>query len=409
MKRSRGNDVVLGSTAPSSAMVPFTGSRSDGPPDYPRALLPGESGDSSGQLSVPALTAQAPALLGAATPWQVQPLVDALLDLNGTTINGGTDELYINYQEWDPVLQRHALARADAGHNVSHTNEWKRAERYHPGFAEQLAGCLNDAVDRAKAYVASTAEVHADSLKLNAPSVLLRGKAGIPHMDAMAEYSFITTLRHGHPTHVFELCGQENQEIACNALGVTVDELMCCEAPTYFMEHAPLLLSRAQLESRLVPAGGASIWKPGDIAAMPPGWLHATPPQAGTSERAVLFFTLVLPNTPHDKLYDPLHQTFPFDVWAKLVTHNVFPDYHSKHLGRLIDSYLEWSSHPAWVPVNLTRRLVDTAPVCNTAAARAFVKHVEAIMAVRAKAEKAERELRMKADSGKWEMRRVHW
>ena len=137
----------------------------------------------------------------------------------------------------------------------------------------------------------------------------------------------------------------------------------------------------------MVPAGGASTWKPGDIAALPPGWVHQTPARTGAAQRAVLFFTLAMPDVDAQLLYDPTHQILPLDVITKVVTHNFFASHLSDHMDLLLQYCLQWCSHPKFTEAMITTRMAPYAPECNKVEARKLQEAVIMILRQRNKAQ----------------------
>ena len=102
----------------------------------------------------------------------------------------------------------------------------------------------------------------------------------------------------------------------------------------------------------------------------------------------MLFYTIVArpPTAALPVLYDPLHQVMPFDALAKLVTHNFFPQRQTALVDLLLQSYLEWSSHPKYNVAYLSR-IVETAPRGNEHAARTVTHAVKEVLSARAKAQ----------------------
>ena len=68
------------------------------------------------------------------------------------------------------------------------------------------------------------------------------------------------------------------------------------------------------------------------------------------------------------------------------MTHNFFPQRQTALVDLLLQSYLEWSSHPKYNVAYLSR-IVETAPRNNEHAARTVKHAVKEVLSARAKAQ----------------------
>ena len=302
------------------------------------------------------------------------------------SINGQTREIYINAGQWPEKLSSIGLARPDAGHSDDMTKAWQKAERSAPGLQDRVVSLLNVAAQQAKSYVAAQVLVPEEALKLNAPSFLLHGDGGMPHIDAVEEWSFLLALRAGAGTKVFKGTHDDATRRVCQMLGVAERELLCSSGNKYVNMYAPLMLPRWELEAQMEALGSGGLLSAGQMAVLPPGCVHETPVNVSLSQpRAMLFFTIVV--ECHDgqrpkHLYDPEHQVLPMDALAIVVTHDFFPNSQDQCMDALLQSYVAWASHPKYADA-FSRRVVETAPAVNRKAAESVEKSIKAILQAR--------------------------
>jgi len=325
-------------------------------------------------------------------------ILDALKLANPVSINGTTKEIYITPSEiLSLVREHHELSDDRAGHPIGSDQRWSRVLQYRDDTVCAIASLVNKAASRTKAYVKEHFK-EAQSLKVHAPSFLLYGDGGLPHQDALHEYSVLLTLQPGSPTLVFgRPTGESNKELACRVLSLKEEEVMSSSGAQYVVDNAPLLLPRAELEGGMVPAGGKPTWEAGDAAVLAPGCVHQTPCALGTQPRALLFFTLVPDACASAQNYNPLHQVLPMDVLSKVITHGFYPGpEYQLHFDKLVKTYIDWFSHPVYKKSKMGKaaweaalaRIEAQAPESNLESAKKLKGIIKRILDIRLEGQK---------------------
>lgn len=326
-------------------------------------------------------------------PVAFSAVLQELTIMPGKRINGDTKEIYIDYANFSTKVE---VAVQDVGHSDPMTGQWRKAETRSPGFLKEVETLTNRSVARAKAHIVE-AYGETRSLLLHAPSFLLDGDGGFIHQDAMLEYSCLMALVPGPPTEVYgRPMGEDNAAIAARALGVSHDDLVASCGYEYVRDCAPLLLPYPELAQSMKPAGGAKMCMAGDIAVLQPGCIHGTPKRrpGATATRAMLFFTLK-PEGVQGNLYDPTHQLMSIDAWAKVVTHNFFPQQLTLHMDCLFgavmaaaanDKFTGTKGKKAWT--EFLNRVADYAPADNMKQAKNLVVALQQAVTQRDSAQK---------------------
>ena len=354
-----------------------------------KRTLKAASGDATKPMTLTAAAAAAAAapspqpelLLGAdagVDEQKLEDLADALTHVKGVKIVGNSREIYINAGAWSPNERKIPLTQPNAGHVDSMESRWKHAFKNDPSLRPRAIACVNSAAVRVVEHLKQTIDLPEKAIvSFNSPSFLMAGDGGIPHVDAVHEYQCLMAMVCGAPTKVF------SGTCSTYPAGITTTEfdLLATRQKQYVKTHAPLFLTRAELEPHMTSVGGVSTVRPGDIALLPPGHVHETPKALGTVERCMLFFTVLVqvPGEELPPLYDPLHQVMPFDAVSKLVTHNFFPNRQPALIDLLTKAHFDWSSHLRYAPA-FVNRIVETAPDVNAKNAIALRDAVKAVL-----------------------------
>lgn len=326
---------------------------------------------------------------------ELENIADALDTMKGEKINGAVEELYFDAGSMKDKLQV-PLTLDDAGHKDTMRTKWNAAFKRFPTLRDAIVDGINMASTRVVEYLTSSGLVpEGFQATMNTPSFLKNGNGGLPHADAMVEYSCLMALRCGSPTKVFRGGTTKAVKRVQELVGCTEEEMAVNGAADFLQKYAPLLLPRMELERNMVPVGGATVFKPGDVAVLPPGQIHQTPDQiVGSMPRSMFFFTIVVSpvGQPIDarRLYDPNTQVLPLNAINTIVTHATFPE--QKQFTRCVDlliaRYVEWSSHK-----HFKKSMLDwigdanNCPPSNLTLAQKLGAHVRAILELHHKAQ----------------------